>query len=315
MPESIAQRFVKNIQGGNASTVKQFLDKHTSVDLNSVDRKLGTPFVALAASKGGKVGVVKLMCDYGANISLAGENGMTAIHYAVKFGNMDVVDFIINRYPSEVNRANGMSGYTPAHYAVELASADKAIEMLTLLKKGGASLKKGDHNKETPLFKVLGKNVPSGSDSSVLVQYLLVNGVNVNSRNHFSSTPLHCAAKGTNFQTMSMLCSKGAELNVKDWAGCTPLHYAVEGGDKFIVKCLIERGATKDIKDNLGRVPTDCTPDQVVRNLVATGLIECPTVTPEDISVSDGDESDVEKPDSPPDETSVPSGRWWWWGN
>lgn len=72
-----------------------------------------------------------------------------------------------------------------------------------------------------------------------IVDYLLINGIYVDSTDYFESTPLHYAVS-RGFQNCTLLLlHSGADINKCDLDGNTPLHLAVNNGHENCVKALI----------------------------------------------------------------------------
>ncbi len=61
---------------------------------------------------------------------------------------------------------------------------------------------------------------------SRLMNFLLANGSNINSKIHDGSTVLHLACKHNNVQFVIYLLNNNADLSIKDNNGWLPLHYA-----------------------------------------------------------------------------------------
>ena len=72
------------------------------------------------------------------------------------------------------------------------------------------------------------------------------NGVDLNERNEFGTTPIHKAKTG---EIAQLLLSSGADVNSKDNGGFTPLHHAF---NPQVAKVLIAGGADINLKNNDG---------------------------------------------------------------
>ena len=65
-----------------------------------------------------------------------------------------------------------------------------------------------------------------------VVEVLLANGAEVNSKGACESTPLHRAVINFNKALVEVLLANGAEVNAKDQDGETALHVAAQKGHK-----------------------------------------------------------------------------------
>ncbi|EAY07455.1 hypothetical protein TVAG_499410 [Trichomonas vaginalis G3] len=73
---------------------------------------------------------------------------------------------------------------------------------------------------------------------SLLLEYFISNGADINAENKYGLTPLHQAAMNNNKETTEILISNGADINAKDKYGLTPLNIASINNNKEIVEIL-----------------------------------------------------------------------------
>jgi len=98
----------------------------------------------------------------------------------------------------------------------------------------------------------------AGYSTKEMVELLILNGANVNSKNEDGWTPLHDAATK---EVAELLIAKGADLDAKDKDNWTPLHKAAFGGHMEIVELLIAEGADVNAKGEDGWTPLNITHD------------------------------------------------------
>jgi uncharacterized protein len=116
-------------------------------------------------------------------------------------------------------------GWTPLHLAA--AFADKnAVELL--LKSGAApSARSKNGLANTPLNAAIALN-----PSADIVEALLQQGANVNSRQHGGHTPLHEAAAAGHVDLVKLLLAHGADVSITDDSGKTARQLALERGKR-----------------------------------------------------------------------------------
>jgi ankyrin repeat protein len=74
-----------------------------------------------------------------------------------------------------------------------------------------------------------------------IARLLLQNGADVNVRNNYGSTPLHCAAYNGHIDILHLLFENGADLEAQSNNGERALHYAARFGHLPIIQDLISR--------------------------------------------------------------------------
>lgn len=84
--------------------------------------------------------------------------------------------------------------------------------------------------------------------SNDLLKFLVNNGLKVNVKNGYGSTPLHIAAMMGDLEMTKILVEAGADVNVTDGAERTPLHCASHFTNQELVDYLISHGAVWEFK-------------------------------------------------------------------
>ncbi|XRM49297.1 hypothetical protein ABZX51_012169 [Aspergillus tubingensis] len=76
-----------------------------------------------------------------------------------------------------------------------------------------------------------------------IVQFLLIQGVDVNCADGWGRTALHYAVRAAHVDIVTQLLAAGAEIGARDHHGQSPLHVAVDVGSEVIVRLLADEGA------------------------------------------------------------------------
>jgi hypothetical protein len=87
------------------------------------------------------------------------------------------------------------------------------------------------------------------------VRLLIENGANLNEKDSYGDTPLHCATCKGQIDIVRLLIERGACVNAKNLHGIRPLHYATAEGYIDIARFLIQNGASIIKKDYYDRTP------------------------------------------------------------
>ena len=72
---------------------------------------------------------------------------------------------------------------------------------------------------------------------------LILEGANINGKDHESFAPLHLAATQGHNDVADLLINKGAKIDLKERDGATPLYLAVLYNKTQVAKLLITKGA------------------------------------------------------------------------
>jgi len=173
--------------------------------------------------------------------------GGSPSYYAALCGFRDLVDYLIVKYPQQVNEIGGLY-MTPAVAAL----AGGYFQLAQLLFRNGSSVEPRDFNSWSPL------HWAAHYDDLEAIQVLLDCKADINSRTNIDRTPLHEAVgknTGANGPTIvRFMLNHGANVNAR-MEGTTPLHLASKYGRSDVARLLIEHGAEVDVKDSRGRTP------------------------------------------------------------
>ena len=166
---------------------------------------------------------VQAELDQGADPSVVGDEGTTALHWAIeRDAQMEIVELLLDR-GADPDLADG-AGDTPLHYAVGALGAPR-VEIIDLLLDRGADIHAKNHH-NTP---VLTMAVAAGNDHGV-IQTLLARGADPNpGKNTYGDTPLSTAVRISAYDgdpdVVRLLLESGADATERYFdIGVTLLH-------------------------------------------------------------------------------------------
>lgn len=159
-----------------------------------------------------------------------GREGMTPLHAAVEAGNIEIVQYLLDR-GAKVNARDRLKR-TP----LMMLDEDATPELVQLLLRYGAKPLLVDKEGNTSLM------MAARSAEAEIVRILVVAGVPVNARNIRGETALYLAADEGETEVVKVLLESGADPNIATLSGKTALDAAE--GDGETVSLLSSYGAT-----------------------------------------------------------------------
>ena len=226
------------------------------VDVNT--RRMGDFTPLHVASCFGKLEIVHLLLDHGADTNAETDNGLKILHqvsfgmYKCKEDGVRIAELLLE-HGAEVD-ARSEDHSTPLHIACEYGR----LEIVRLLLDHGAEVNAETVNGLKPLHDVSYGKYRSQGDGVRVAQLLLERGANVNTRRNDHRTPLHLASYFGNVEIVHLLLNNGAdpEANAEDDIGEKPLHkvsygkYRSEEDGIRVAQLLLERGADVNTRRN-----------------------------------------------------------------
>ncbi len=193
------------IENGHSSTAT-YLIKQAKADVNIAGEHNVTA-LHLAVGRG-SLEMVKLLCVAGAQVDGKNGNGQTALQCAIDQGHLSIAEYLIREAKADVNKAQEAN-----HSALHLAAINGSTDMVNLL---------------------------------------LNEGVPIEAKGFDGRTALHEASRHCRLSTVECLVRRGACVNQRSDSGWTPLHDAGYKGHAAIYTLLLENGAEVSIKNNRG---------------------------------------------------------------
>lgn len=209
--------------------------------------------------------LVRALINRGIDLTAINLDGDTALHVAVKAGDVDTISMLLNA-GSDVN-AIGNQGATPLHYATD--ATDKKI--LELLLNWKASLNVNDSAGETALnvtvyekwdallMGVAGLEEETkierraAAESPEGVVRVPPDGIGLLKGEEMST--FYTAAMDGDHDIMRALLEQGTNTDATEWQLDIALHLATAFGHMDIVQTLLDAGANPEATDDWGNTP------------------------------------------------------------
>ncbi|KAF5701144.1 ankyrin repeat-containing protein [Fusarium globosum] len=191
-------------------------------DINARSDSGETPLLAA----GGYDDLVEFLVQEGADLEIADNNGMTALHIAARDGVRSQVQFILDTNVFDVN-GKTKDGMTSLHFA---ATKSYCEDVTSLLLDSGANIDEVNDDGNTALHLAC----ESWQDS--VVKILLGKRADTEKKNkNNGETPLHVAARIGRIGPLRALLEGGADPRTTDQNGRTPRQSAEAAKEEQIV--------------------------------------------------------------------------------
>ena len=157
--------------------------------------------VADAAMRGDRI-AVRTLLGQGADVNAAQGDGMTALHWAARRGDVEMTKMLLYAGAS-VRATTRLGAYTPLLMAAQMGNAP----VVAVLADAGADMEAASSTGITPL------HAAAASGRTETVTALLDRGANVNAREKASGqTPLIFAAAANRVDVINILTQRGADV-------------------------------------------------------------------------------------------------------
>jgi ankyrin repeat protein len=226
---------------------------------------------------------------------------LAPLYYVVALGYLGLSNRLISKFPQDLYSRDKM-GCTPLHISV-LARKSEVSQLVLrhtvdfdirdvkdynllhmvawkgqlevaqmLLEHEGAMkvlVRMRNKDGQTPLHLAAQRADPR------IAELLINSGTDVDTRDNYNMSPLHCALKFCRSDaTAQLLLAHGANFLVSDSHGWTPLHSASRYDHPSIVELLLKSGADIDVRDNKNMTPLLCALQRWGSDAAARLLLE-----------------------------------------
>ena len=247
------------VSGSTGSTVLHFASRHSNqevvefllklneISVNATDNYNQTPVVC-ACFDGGRLDNIKMLIQNGADIQASSSNGSTVLHFASRYSNQEVVEFLLKLNEISVNATDNYNR-TPL---MKACYDGGRLDNIKKLIRNGADIQASSSNGSTVL------HFASRYSNQEVVEFLLkLNEIFVNATDNLNRTPLMEACyDGGRLDNIKMLIQNGADIQARDCDGSTVLHFASRNSNQEVLEFLLKLNEISvNATDNLNRTP------------------------------------------------------------
>ncbi|KAK9675173.1 Ankyrin repeats (3 copies) [Popillia japonica] len=210
----------------------------------------------------GNVSVVESIVKFGARVNHQCQDGNTALHAAVKYGFLDIVECLLH------HKADARLVNAKGEKASDVAVTQGNTHIVNLL----AQLEKIEKNVFIKGFD--GKEYASNMEDENcrgdtprclhgaarigdinIVKDLVATGVNISRQCKYGYTPIRIAVREGHVDVAKFLIEKGANVDIHEKFSMSPLHTATWQKNPIILDLLLQNGANINSVDYFGRTP------------------------------------------------------------
>ncbi len=223
----------------NRAAIEALLRAGAAVDVQ--ENLVGFTPLMMAALFGDADGVEALI-EAGADVTIARNSGVTALHQATYRFDSSKIRLILDA-GGDIE-ARDSSGQTPLTWATR----DGGLHAVETLLSVGADVHTRDKRSRTALM-----HAAEYYDTGQVIARLIDAGAEVNATDNDGRTALMHAVDNGAIKAVEALLAAGADANARDAKGKTPLMYVNPYGEQvLIIKALLEEGADPSATDNAG---------------------------------------------------------------
>ncbi|CAG9760116.1 unnamed protein product [Ceutorhynchus assimilis] len=203
----------------------------------------------MVAIKAEKNEMIQYLVHAGADLTLKGIDGMTCLHVAAEYGNLEACKVILDSSFAHKNFVNLQddNGWTPLAWACDYNFFDIAKYFIS----NGADINIRDVQHNVPLHWAAFKG------NTQVVELLLSFNADINVQNVHGDTPLHLSARDDHYNCVIMLLSRKADVSTINSDNSTALNSSVANGLCFSTLKLATELNLKDKSKATGLLSSD----------------------------------------------------------
>jgi len=204
---------------GRQVEVAKFLIE-TGANVNVIDNRKSTALLKASVGYGPDYELIKLLVSKGADVNIQGRNGLTALHWAVKYNDPKIAKFLLAS-GADINISNDYNG------PISASTISGTVLQVAI-----------NFSRNNDMFK-----------------FVIENGAKINIKNSQGNTELHLVTLKGNTEQAKILIEHGIDLNATNNFNKTALYYAAKHGYRGVAELLIASGADKNtiVETNYGK--------------------------------------------------------------
>ncbi|XP_006776793.1 PREDICTED: protein TANC2 [Myotis davidii] len=238
---------------GYTEMVALLLEFGANVDVSSESGL--TPLGYAAAA--GYLSIVVLLCKKRAKVDHLDKNGQCALVHAALRGHLEVVKFLIQCDWTVASQQQGVFKKSQAIQQALIAAASMGYTeivsyLLDLPEKDEEEVERAQINSFDSLWGETALTAAAGRGKLEVCRLLLEQGAAVAQPNRRGAVPLFSTVRQGHWQIVDLLLTHGADVNMADKQGRTPLMMAASEGHLGTVDFLLAQGASIALMDKEG---------------------------------------------------------------
>ena len=228
----------------DSSVIKLLLDKGISV--NILDGEMRTPLMWACFSENNKDNV-KILVKNNAQVDVKDAFNNTPLHFAAAWSNTDVIDYLMHILPEQMS-VNAKNDFleSPLTWACKVNCLQNVKHLVTC----GAKMHITPNADVSSLL-----HVAARCADGEMLDYFIQNGISIDVKDEYSSTPIFSACEENNENNVKKLLELGAAVNIQTVEGLSLLHVAAACGSNKLLTYLLEQGLDVHITDKENRTP------------------------------------------------------------
>jgi len=227
-------------QQGHLDTVHLLLQHEAKV--NTLKKADWSPAM-LAVTHPGRLEILKLLVEFGADLTLCNKDGWTAFQIGSRSGDLEVLQFILNIHQDAWTNVS-KNGRTSLHTA-SLAGQTDVVQFLLKI---GADPNSVDSCGNTPFMDSI-----RSANMETFQLYVSEPRLKPDECDKLGRNAVHVAAECGQVEAVIKLKQIGLDMESKTESGQTPLHYAAKEGQVEVVKFLLQEKVDIYHRDVNGR--------------------------------------------------------------